>query len=74
MFIRDYCRRLFVTSIGAVYDAIQAAFIVLRIMGYVCASVQLETQSPENTNMITDELTLTCTTFCFIFKFYCFHI
>ena len=71
----------FVTSNGAVYDAIQTAYIVLRTMGYshvsclpstiilpaplclpicifvhvsVCASVQLEIHSPENTNMITD--------------------
>ena len=81
----------FVTSIGAAYDAIQAAYIVLRIMGYlhvsclpstiilpasiclplcfvhvsVCASVQLEIRSPENTNMLTDVRALTCTTFHF---------
>ena len=91
----------FVTSNGVVYNAIQAAYIVIRIMGYlhvsclpstiilpasvcllsvcfvyvsVCVSVQLEIHSPENTNMITVERTLTCTTFYFIFNFYCFYI
>ena len=91
----------FVTSNGAVNDAIQAAYIVLRIMGYlhnsclpstiilpasvclpicmfvhvsVCASVQLEIHSPENTNMITDVRALACTTFHFIFNFYCLYI
>ena len=76
----------FVTSNGAVYDAIQAAFIALQIMGYlrisclpsnailpassvylsacfvhvsICASVQLEKHSPENTNKITDVRALT---------------
>ena len=84
----------FVTSNAAVYDAIQAAYIVLRIMGYlrfsclpstsfcllpsvyltvcfvhvsVCASVQLEMHSPENTNKITDVGALTCTTFHLLF-------
>ena len=73
----------FVTSNGAVYDAIQAAYIVLRIIlpasaclpictfvhVPVCASVQLEIHSLENTNKITDVRALTCTTFhfnCFI--------
>ena len=101
MSIRDCSRRLFVTSNGAVYDAIQAAYIVLRIMGYyafyayqvpsfcllasgylivcfvhvsVCARVQLEMHRPENTNKITDVRALTCTTFYFIFNFYCFFI
>ena len=92
----------FATSNGAVYDAIQAAYIVLPIVGYlhisclpstitlpasvylsvcfvhvsVCASVQLERHSPENTNMITDvgPGALTCTTIHFIFNFYCFYI
>ena len=89
----------FVTSNGAVCDAIQAAFIVLGIVGYihayqvpsfcllpsgylnVCfvhvsvrASVQLEMPRPENTNKITDVRALTCTTFHFIFNFYCFFI
>ena len=91
----------FVTSNCAVYNAIQAAYIVLRIMGYycvsclpstiifllpsgyliicfvhvsVCASVQLEMHRPEKTNKITDVRALTCTTFHFIFNFYCFFI
>ena len=88
----------FVTSNGAVYDAIIAAYIVLRIMSYqrvsclsfcllpsgylivyfvhlsVCASVQLEMHRPENTDKITDVRALTCTTFHFIFNFYCFFI
>ena len=38
----------------------------------VCASVQLEMHRPENTNKITDVQALTCTTFRFIFNFYCF--
>ena len=71
-----------------VYDLIQAAYIVLRVMGYLrvsrlpsfclppsvylsvcfvhvslCASVQLEIHSPENTNMITDVWALTCIIF-----------
>ena len=80
--------------------AIQAAYIVLWIMGYlrisclpctiilptfvclpicmtvlfvyvsVCASVQLEIDSPENTNKITDVRELTCSIFHFIFNFY----
>ena len=32
----------------------------------VCASVQLETHSPENTNKITDVRAHTCTTFHFL--------
>ena len=35
----------------------------------VCASVQLEINSHENTNMITDVRALTCATFHFIFNF-----
>ena len=89
----------FLTYNGVVYDAIQAAYIVLRIMGYlsvscppstiilpvsvcqpicmfcyvsVCASLQLEIHSPENTNRITDVRALTYTTFHF--NFYCFFI
>ena len=92
----------FVTSNGAVYDAIKAAYIILRIMGYiciyefhaypvpsfcllpsvylsvcfvhvsVCASVQLEIHSPENTNKITDVRAFTCTIFHFKFIFHCF--
>ena len=33
----------------------------------VCASVQIEIHSPENTNKITDVTALTCTTFHFVF-------
>ena len=36
--------------------------------------MQLEIQSPENLNKITDVRALTCTTFLFIFSFYCFFI
>ena len=36
--------------------------------------MQLEIHSPENTNKITDVRALTCTTFHFIFSFYCFFI
>ena len=36
--------------------------------------MQLEIHSPENTNKITDVRALTCTTFNFIFRFYCFFI
>ena len=35
---------------------------------------QLVIHSPENTNKITDVWVLTCTTFHFIFNFYCFFI
>ena len=35
MSIRDYSRRDFVTSNGAVYDANQAAYFVLRIIGFI---------------------------------------
>ena len=89
----------FVTSNVGVNDA-EAAYIVLRIMGYLrvsclpitnilpvsvclpifffvhvseCASVQLEINSPENTNKITDVRALTCT-FHFISNFCCFFI
>ena len=37
-------------------------------------SVQLEIHSPENTNKIPDVRGLTCSTFSFIFNFYCFFI
>ena len=40
----------------------------------VCASVQLEIHSPENTNKITEVGALTCTTFHFIFNVYCLFI
>ena len=36
--------------------------------------MQLEIHSPENTNKTTDVRALTCTTFHFIFSFYCFFI
>ena len=36
--------------------------------------MQLEIYSPENMNKITDVRALTCTTFHFIFSFYCFFI
>ena len=36
--------------------------------------MQREIHSPENTNKITDVRALTCTTFHFIFSFYCFFI
>ena len=36
--------------------------------------MQLEIHSHENTNKITDVLALNCTTFHFIFSFYCFFI
>ena len=36
----------------------------------VCASVQLEIHSLENTNKITDVRALACSTFRFIFNFY----
>ena len=36
--------------------------------------MQLEIHSPEKTNKITDVRALTCTTFHFIFSFYCFFI
>ena len=48
--------------------------IVYFVHVVVCASVQLEIHSPENTNEITDVRGLTCTTFHFIFNFYCFFI
>ena len=40
----------------------------------VCASGLLEMHRPENTNKITDVRALTCTSFHFIFNFYCFSI
>ena len=40
----------------------------------VCAIVRLEMHRPENTNNIKDVRELTCTTFLFIFNFYCFFI
>ena len=46
-----------------------ACFSVCFVHVFVCASVQLETHSPENTNKITDVRALTCTTFHFIFNF-----
>ena len=91
----------FVTSNGGVYDAIQATYIVLRIMGYLCVSSVPSTiilpvsfclliclfcscdcmcecttrnAQAENTIKITDVRALTCTTFHFIFNFYCFFI
>ena len=36
--------------------------------------MQLEIHSPENTKKITDVQALTCTTFHFVFSFYCFFI
>ena len=94
----------FVALNGAVYDAIQTAYIVVGIMGYlrilclpttiilpasvciptylyvlfvyvsVCASVQLEIHSLENTNKITDARELACSTFRFIFNFHRYYI
>ena len=82
----------FVTSNGAVYDAIQVIYAihayqvppfcllpsvylsVCFVHVSVCASVQLEIHSPENTKEMTDVRALTCTTFHFIFNFYCFFI
>ena len=40
----------------------------------VFVSIQLEIHSPENMNKITDVPALTCTTFLFVFNFYCFFI
>ena len=45
--------------------------IVCFVHVFICASVQLEMHRPENTNNITDVRALTCTTFHFIFNFYC---
>ena len=48
--------------------------IVCFVHVSVCASVQLEMHRPESTNKITDVRAPTCTTFHFIFNFYCFFI
>ena len=47
---------------------------VLFVYVSVCASIQLEIHSPENTNMITDVRALACSTFHFIFNFFRYYI
>ena len=67
-----YQRAFHAYQVPSFYLLPSGYLIVCFVHVSVCASVQLEMHRPENTNKITDIRALTCTTFHFMFNFYCF--